>query len=298
MIIIKISGGLGNQLFQYAFARSVALRLETDFKLDINPYNTYYKKVRKYSLSHFNVKQEFAKDSDFFGFVWLVKQNRIFGTFYKYLRLKSKLMSFYYPERTFHFDPRVFSKNGTYFDGFWQTEKYFKDIEDVIRKDLTLSDPLSEESSKNLGKIKKENAISVHVRRYEMSADKMYSGTIDIQGVCSIDYYKKAMEYMSRRENNPHFFIFSDNYDWAIQNFKLLPYAITCIKGNDEKDYEDLILMASCRHNIIANSTFSWWGAWLNTNKNKIVIAPSKWFNNVKTSVDIKDIIPESWIKM
>ena len=127
MIIVKIIGGLGNQLFQYAFARSVSLRLKTDFKLDVNSFNTYYK-IRKYSLNHFNIKQRFAKDSDFFGFVWFIKQNKLFNTFYKYLRLKSKLMPFYYPERTFHFDPRVFSKNGTYFDGFWQTEKYFKDI--------------------------------------------------------------------------------------------------------------------------------------------------------------------------
>lgn len=298
MIIVKISGGLGNQLFQYAFARSVSLRLKTDFKLDINPYSTYYKQVRKYSLNHFNTKQQFAKDSDFFGFVWFIKQNKIFNTFYKYLRLKKRLLPFYYSERTCHFDSSVFLKDGVYFDGFWTTEKYFRDIELVLRKELVLINPLSEESQATLREIKKSNAISVHVRRYNTGADKNYSNTIDYMGICSIDYYKKSMDYISGRENNPHFFVFSDNYEWAIENFKSLPYKITCVKSEDEKDYEDLILMSSCKHNIIANSTFSWWGAWLNPNEDKIIIAPRRWFNNVKASVDTKDIIPDSWIKM
>jgi len=207
-------------------------------------------------------------------------------------------MPFYYPERTFHFDPRVFSKNGTYFNGFWQTEKYFKDIEPIIRKELTLINPFSKKSEILLEKIKNSNAVSVHVRRYITSADKNYPNVSDIFGTCSIDYYKKAMEYVSQHEKNPHFFIFSDNYGWAIKNFKSLPYSITYAKNDDSKDYEDLMLMASCKHNIIANSSFSWWGAWLNSNKNKIVIAPNQWFNNVKASVDTKDVVPKSWIKM
>jgi len=297
MIIVKLQGGLGNQLFQYAFTRSVSLRLKTDFKLDINPFNTYYK-IRKYSLDHFNIKQQFAKDSDFFGFVWLIKQNKLFNTFYKYLRLKSKLMPFYYPEKTFHFDPRVFSKNGTYFDGFWQTEKYFKDIKPTIQKELTLVNPLSKESQDILEKIKISNAVSIHVRRYITSADKNFSNISTIHGTCSMDYYKKAMDYIMSREKTPHFFIFSDNYDWAVKNFESLPHKITCVKNDDEKDYEDLVLMSNCKHNIIANSSFSWWGAWLNQNPKKIVIAPSRWFNNVKASVYTKYVIPESWIKM
>lgn len=297
MIIVKLQGGLGNQLFQYALARSVSLRLKTDFKLDINPFNTYYK-IRKYSLNRFNAKQQFAKDSDFFGFVWLIKQNKLFNTFYKYLRLKSKLMPFYYPEKTFHFDPRVFSKNGTYFDGFWQTEKYFKNIKPTIQKELTLVNPLSKESQYILEKIKISNAVSVHARRYVTNADKNFSNVSAIHGTCSMDYYKKAMDYIMSREKTPHFFIFSDNYEWVVENFKSLPYPITYVKNDDEKDCEDLVLMSNCKHNIIANSSFSWWGAWLNQNPKKIVIAPSRWFNNVKASINTKDIIPESWIKM
>lgn len=297
MIIVKITGGLGNQLFQYAFARSVSLHLKTEFKLDINPFTTYYK-IRKYSLNHFNTKQQFAKDLDFFGFVWLIKQNKLFNIFYKYLRLKSKLMPFYYPQRIFHFDPRVFSKNRTYFDGFWVTEKYFKNIESILREELTLVNPFSKENQTILEEIKKTNAVSIHVRRYIKNADKKFGATSELHGTCSVDYYKKAIKHIKQYENDPHFFVFSDNYEWAVNNFKHLPYKMTFLNNTDEKDYEDLILMASCKHNIIANSTFSWWGAWLNPNKNKIVIAPSKWFNNVKENVDTEDVIPESWIKI
>jgi hypothetical protein len=297
MIIVKMTGGLGNQLFQYAFARSVSLHLKTEFKLDINPFSTYYK-IRKYSLNHFNTKQQLTRDWDFFGFVWLIKQNKLFNIFYKYLRLKSKLMPFYYPQQTFHFDPRVFSKNGTYFDGFWVTEKYFKNIEPILRKELTLVKPFSKENQTMLKKIKETNAVSIHVRRYITSADKNFGATSELHGTCSIDYYKKAIEHIKQCENNPHFFIFSDNYEWAIKNLKHLPYKMTFLNSANKKDYEDLMLMASCKHNIIANSTFSWWGAWLNPNKNKIVIAPSKWFNNVKENVSTKDVIPESWIKI
>ncbi len=298
MIIVKIDGGLGNQLFQYAFARGVSSRLKTNFRLDINSYKTYYKNVRGYSLNCFNIKQNFAKDSDFLGFVWGRKHHKIFDLFYKYLRLKSKIMPFYYQEQTFHFDPRVFERDGTYFSGGWVTEKYFKDIAKEIREEITPVDLMSTESLTILEKIKNSNAVSVHVRRYDTGPDKIYSNTIDIQGTCSLDYYRKAMGVVSAREKNPHFFVFSDNYVWASENLKSMPYTVTFVKNEGRKDYEDMILMSSCKHNIIANSTFSWWGAWLNQNKDKIVVAPIRWLNNAKKSVNTKDVIPESWIKI
>ena len=294
MIIVKLVGGLGNQLFQYAFARSMSSRLKTDFRLDVNSFKTYYK-LHKYSLDNFNIKKNLSKDSDFFGFVWLIKQNNIFHTFYKNLRLKSKLMPFYYPEQMFHFDPSVFSKNGTYFDGFWQTEKYFKEIAPELRKELTLNKPLSEYSRNILEKIRNSRAISIHVRRADYVTDS-YANIV--HGACSMDYYKSAIAYIRKRESSPSFFVFSDDYDWAVENFKSSEYPVSCVKNTAEKNYEDLILMSSCTHHIIANSSFSWWGAWLNPSKDKIVIAPAKWFNTQKIATDTRDIIPESWIKM
>jgi len=290
MIIIKLQGGLGNQLFQYAFARGVSSRQKTDFKLDQNPFHTYYK-LHKYSLQHFNVKENPAKNRNMFGFVWFRTQYKIFDVFYRYLRLKSKLLYFYYPEQTFRFDPRVFSKKGTYFDGFWQTEKYFENIRDELRKEITLNKSLSEYSQNILNEINNKNAVSIHVRRADYVTHENF-------GTCSMDYYKKAIAYMTEHVKFPHFFIFSDDYDWASENFKSIGYPITCVNNTAEKNYEDLMLMANCRHNIIANSSFSWWGAWLNSNRNKIVIAPKIWFSNPAKPIDTKDLIPDTWIKI
>lgn len=297
MIIVKLGGGLGNQLFQYAFARSVSSRLKTDFRIDRISFKNYYK-FHKYSLNHFNIKDQPAKNSDFFGLVWFRNQNRIFGPFYKYLRLKSKIMPFYYPEQMFHFDPRVFKKDGIYFDGGWVTEKYFKDIEPELRKELTLKEPLSSYSQDILEEIKNSKAVSIHVRRTDYITGATFSDTNIIFTPCSMEYYKEAIDYVKKHEPNPHFFVFSDDYEWAHENFKSLPYPVTCVKNTAEKNYEDLTLMSRCKHNIIANSTFSWWGAWLNNNKDKIVVAPKKWFTTQKTTTNTKDIIPESWVKM
>lgn len=294
MIIVKIVGGLGNQLFQYAFARSVSSHLKTNFRLDISPFNSGYK-LHKYSLDYFNVKKSIARDSDFFGFVWIRKHSKIFDIFYKYIRLKSTILPFYYPEQMFHFDNSVFLKNKTYFDGFWQTEKYFKGIDFELRKEITLKNPLSTYSEEMLKKIKNSPSVSIHVRRGDYVTDQ---NTNIVHGTCSMEYYKKAIDHMTKKVAGSHFFIFSDDYDWSIENFKSLNHPFTCVKNDAEKNYEDLILMSNCKHNIIANSSFSWWGAWLNPNKEKIVIAPKKWFNTQKTTTNTEDIVPESWVKM
>lgn len=113
-----------------------------------------------------------------------------------------------------------------------------------------------------------------------------------------MDYYNSAIKKITDREPSPHFFIFSDDYEWAVENFKSLPYPVTCVNNSADKNYEDITLMSHCRHNIIANSTFSWWGAWLNNNPNKMVVAPERWFNIKKASTDTRDVIPETWIKL
>lgn len=297
MIIVRLAGGLGNQLFQYAFARGVSSRLKTNFKLDATPFETYYKH-HKYSLDNFSIKQTFAKDFDFFGFVWMRKHNSFFEIFYRYLRLKSKLLPFYRTERQFHFDPSVFTRDNTYFDGSWVTEKYFKDIRSELLEELTINKPLSEYSNGILKEIQASTAISIHVRRADYITGSTFASAPIIHGTCSMDYYMSAIKYITDKEHDPHFFIFSDDYEWSVENFKFLNCPVTCIKNGPEKNYEDIFLMSQCKHNIIANSTFSWWGAWLNRNATKIVIAPKKWFNTQKSTTVTDDIIPGSWIRM
>lgn len=297
MIIVKIEGGLGNQLFQYAFARGVSSRLKTEFRIDKSPFDIYYK-FHKYALDNFNIKGALAKDSDFFGFIWFKRQHKLFTFFYNHLRFRKKLLPFYFREQTFHFDPSVFSRDNTYFEGYWQTEKYFKDLEAELQDELTINKPMSEYSKEILEKIKGSTAVSIHVRRGDYVTGSTVSNVPHIYGTCSMDYYKNAIEYITKRVPAPHFFIFSDDYDWSVENFKSLNYPTICIHNGSDKNYEDLILMSNCKHNIIANSSFSWWGAWLNRNKEKIVIAPQKWFNAPKPGTNTDDVVPETWIKL
>ena len=295
-IIIRIQGGTGNQLFQYAFARGVASKLGVTFLIDRTVMdNTKYdphKIHRKYSLDKFNTKIEFAPDK---GFVAVRKHYKLFDTFYKYLRMKRFFLPFYFPERTFAFDEEVFErKDGTYFDGDWQTEKYFKHIEDEIRSEITEATPLSYKNQGILDGIKKANAVSLHVRRGDYTTDPL---AIVYHGTCDMSYYKRAMEHIEKHVENPHYFIFSDDYNWSVENFAFLGENYTCVQGTEGKDHEDMILMSNCKHHIISNSSFGWWAAWLNPNKEKIVVAPTVWFRNAPKA-NTTDIIPDRWVKL
>ena len=293
-IVVKLNGGLCNQIFQYAFARSLSKKLNRDFRLDITPFSTYYK-ADPYGLWKFNIQEKISSESELYGFVWLRKHNKIFSFIYNRLRLKSIIKKWYYMEHTFMYDPQVLLTNASYFDGFWQTEKYFKDIEDDIRTEITLKTTLSTHSQKILTKIESVNAVSLHVRRYASEGIKPW------HGFCSAEYYLEAIGRITEKVDHPHFFIFSDNYKWVEENFlpviKKTSHEFTLVYNDNEKNAEDLILMSKCKHHIIANSSFSWWGAWLNPRKDKIVVAPKKWFSNAPKN-NTEDLIPTNWIRL
>ena len=295
-VVIKTIGGLGNQLFQYAFARGISSQLKTDFLLDIDTSVVYKnERVHEFSLGHFNVKIPQAHWYTMFGFVWLRRHKAIFNFIYHKLRFKKLFSSFYFIERFFCFDENVLKKkDGTYFEGFWNTEKYFKHVENEIRKEVTIVKLLSEYSQKISKKIQETNAVSLHVRRTDYVTHKISN---EFHGVCPPEYYENAIKYIAERVSSPHFFIFSDDYDWIVENFKSLQYPFTCIKNGPDKNFEDLMLMSQCKHHIIANSTFSWWGAWLNSKKDKIVIGPKQWFKNAPKANTI-DLFPAGWVKL
>ena len=293
MIIVKLIGGLGNQLFQYAFARSLAITHDVSFKLDISSFDTY--KLREYSLMHFNIIENFASESE----LRLVKKN-----YCEYW--KNKLIDLLSPyhkktlikERKFTYDSELinnidFSKKIIYFEGYWQTEKYFSLIKNTITKELELKTSIDDENKKHAESINRFNSVSIHIRRGDYVHNK---NTQKYHGACGLDYYSKAVEIISSKVTEPYFFIFSDEPEWVENNLKL-KFPTTYIKNNDSsKSHEDLKLMALCKHNIIANSTFSWWGAWLNKNNDKIIISPAKWFQT--ESIDYSDVIPNGWIKI
>lgn len=293
-IIVRLNGGLCNQIFQYAFARALAHRKKTDFYLDITPFGNYYIHD-PYGLSPFNIKENIAKESAMGGFVWFRKHAKIFDFIYHRLRLKKILHPWYFVEKTMLHDPDVLSSTATYYEGFWQTEKYFKDIANDLRKELTLKEGLSPESQKVSLHISSVNSVSLHVRRYAHENIKPW------HGFCTAEYYLEAINQIASRTPSPHFFIFSDNIPWLKENLLATlmktGHPFTIVENNSTKNYEDLILMSKCNHHIIANSSFSWWGAWLNPKTDKIVLAPKTWFAHAPKN-NTMDILPEEWIKI
>ena len=293
MIVVKLMGGLGNQMFQYAFGRYLALQHKTTLKLDLSYLQDRTPKkdftYRNYELDVFNLRCEMASQEEVSA-IFYPSNNKFLKLFHRFNYGKVRHIR----ERSFAFQKELMFQNGNlYVEGYWQSEKYFKSIEAILRDDFSLKGSLSFPAEKLKQRIKENNSVSLHLRR----GDFVNNACINqYHGVCSLDYYQKAILYIHNHINNPTFFIFSDDIDWVKSN--LAPDAPHVFVQSDplKKNHEDMYLMSLCNAHIIANSSFSWWGAWLNPDKNKKVIAPKKWFND--PSVDISDLIPENWIKI
>lgn len=289
MVIVKLMGGLGNQMFQYAAARRIALVNNLPLKLDLSWYEHY--QLRPYSLKYLNISEAIASPDD----ITRVKGGgSILGRITRHIeRIKPYYRRSWVIERQFNFDPNILQVFGpVYLEGYWQSEKYFKEIEHILRQEFTVKsrpDPLNEAIARN---IQQTNSVSLHIRRGDYLSNPAIH---QIYGVCSLEYYHTAIEKLVSTVEKPYIFIFSDDSCWAQENLKLA-YPLTYVTHNGaDKDYEDLRLMSLCQHNIIANSTFSWWAAWLNANPNKIVLAPRRWFN---VPIDTRDLFPDGWIKV
>jgi hypothetical protein len=257
MIIIKIHGGLGNQLFQWSFGKYLSEISNHDIKFDISFYqNTSNNNTKRhFYLSNYPlIGDYFAPNTD------LDNYNIIYDNFfYREFELKNQ--------------------QNYYFDGYWQSEKYFKKISSVIKKSL-LSNSIT---LSNLRSKIKKNSVSLHVRRGDyLTSDGAHT-------VLPIEYYRMALEKIDNYEN---IYVFSDDIEWCKKNIKF--DKVSYVENNDNP-IDDLLLMSLCDHNVISNSTFSWWAAWLNTNNDKKIIAPKNWFGP-KLRINSSDIIPDSWI--
>lgn len=295
LIITKLIGGLGNQMFQYAIARSIAHTRKADLKIDISGFELTGPQCtpRRYELNHFSIVENFANNKETQRFIG--KKARLLTFFGKTLPILENYTYHYYIEKkNFNYDQDVFeSKGNIYLDGYWQTEKYFKNIKDVIKNDFTIKTKQDEKNNSLLKKIKNCDAVAVHVRRGDYVTSPLASS---ICGTCSLDYYKKGVGIIVKRVHEPHFFIFSDDPEWAKKNLKIDFPTVYVTHNGADKGYEDMRLMSNCKHFVIANSSFSWWGAWLSCNPNKIILAPRKWFK--KGDVDTKDLIPKGWTRI
>lgn len=287
--IIKFNGGLGNQMFQWAFARALEEKGIPAY-FDMSFFEKRY--ARPYELNLFKLNAKFITD------FWMKLKLKLIWQFRKNLKSKTAVKKFlglnFYAEPHFQYDENLLNLiPNTYIEGFFQSEKYFKNIENQLKEDFTFKFEPSDENKKLIEKINSTNSISLHIRRGDYVQKKRYQ---NLYANCSLEYYKKGVELIAQSVENPTLFIFSDDIEWVKENLNL-PYESVFVSHNiGDKSYEDMRLMSTCKHNVIANSSFSWWGAWLNNNQNKIVIAPQRWFNDEK--IIQTDVIPENWTKL
>ncbi len=292
MILSHIIGGLGNQMFQYANGRALSLDRSVPLKLDTQDFEGY-QLHNGFELDRiFDIQTQIATEADIKTVLgWrshsLIRQ-RLFRKQLELLRGARLFVDTQFT--TWSHISEV--PDDCYLMGNWQTEMYFKHVEDSIRSDFSFKSPLDGRNKELADQINSSVAISLHVRRGDIAANP---ASLAFHGLCSLDYYRRAVSYLTERVTQPEFYIFSDDMPWVKENMHL-PHPCHYIDHNKgAESYNDMHLMSLCRHHIIANSSFSWWGAWLNPCKEKIVIAPEQWF---LAEFDSSNIVPSDWINL
>jgi hypothetical protein len=281
MVTVRLISGLGNQMFQYAVGRAISLRRGASLALDVSAFPD--RANRQYSLGVFKIIENVTLGGPM--------RSRLLRGLCRRVRLPG--LPHVVHENGHAFDPSVLeAPDEAYLIGYWQSEKYFKDVEGVIRREFSFKIEPDPQNVEMAGRIKGLNAVAVHVRRGDYVSDPVDNRTM---GTCPREYYREAVQWVASRVSNPHFFVFSDEPDWARANLKLEGPATFVSNNTLANGYEDLRLMSFCRHHIIANSTFSWWAAWL-SNSDGITVAPKIWFRSGK--LDTRDVVPERWVRL
>lgn len=297
MVIVKLQGGLGNQMFQYAAGRSLSLRLSAPLKLDRWQVDLPVQGGTPwgYTLGALNVREEFA-DSRETAELSGQEQTRL-----RKLMLRLRRAAGLGPRRTnilrdtdFRFHPEFHEVSGdVYLDGYWQSEKYFLGISKTIRSEFSLRRPLEAVDREFAEAIAREDSVSIHVRRGDYVSNPEANR---FHGLCSAEYYRRCMAIVSEKVGAPRFIVFTDDPAWARENMAV-PRGTTFVDWGQPRDGSiDLELMRRCRHHIIANSSFSWWGAWLGSRQGSLVLAPERWFRDL--SIDTADLLPDSWVRV
>jgi len=284
-IIVKLIGGLGNQMFQYAAGRRLAYQHKTDLLLDISGFASY--PLREYELDIFNIHATIAS-VDFLNSIEFSKEKPIQKIFKKFFR---KNIIRLVKEQTIDFDDNILKlPNDVYLDGYWQSEKYFQDIKNIIKNDFSFVPKPSEKNQGIIKKIATCNSVSIHVRHGDYISNPE---TKQIHYVCDERYYKTAISMFLDLIDDPELFIFSDDPEWAKRNIQADAPIMFISHNLGKQSFEDMRLMSYCKHHIIANSSFSWWGAWLAENEKQVVIAPDRWYNT--KNCNYEDRIPKHW---
>ena len=295
MIIAEIFAGLGNQMFQYAAARAVADGLDVPLKLNVNGFRS--DTHRAFELHHFNIRACTATDAEVDAF--MNPRDTVFGRVVNRLQPAVQRRHVIREKHVPYANELAEATRNTYLFGHWQSEKYFRSHAAAIRRDFTFARPAGAANRACEETIRRTpHAVSLHIRRTDyLDHPLMYP--------CPVDYYHAAIGRMLAEVDAPHFIVFSDDPAWTRRHVRIpAPCAATYVTHNaGENSYEDLRLMSACAHHIISNSTFAWWGAWLNPSPGKRVVAPRQWFREGARwyngePADAKDVLPESWTKI
>jgi hypothetical protein len=288
MIITSLNGGLGNQFFQYALARRLSYERNIPLRFDLRQLEGVWS-IRQYKLAYFQVQGEPVTEYE---------KKQFFRYQDKKLFSLAQMCLPYYRRRIVKERSPVFDENILHvplkvcLQGYWQSQKYFASIRTILQKDLQLKVGFNVVNENMLEEIKNTQSVSMHIRRGDYVSNPI---TNEVHGVLPLSYYENAVKYIKEKVKHTYFYIFSDDIPWVKENLSVAKNTAFVDFNDSTHDYFDFALMKECKFHIIANSSFSWWAAWLSDYKNKIVIAPEKWF---QADLDTTDLLPEDWIKL
>ncbi len=303
MIVVKLMGGLGNQMFQYAMARTLAHRHDCQLLIDKSlcaeseGCRESGLSLRPFELQVFTIQGQIANGESSHRTLRIRKENKCKRAAGLLLCKIANLVCdswrvCVYERKDVAFDRSLLNlPRNVILQGYFPSYKYFQEIEEILRREFTFAVEPDERNRKMMDSISSSNSVSLHVRRGDYVS---HSKTKDKFGVCSLAYYRKAVEYLAEAVEEPRFFVFTNDPDYVRDNLKIDYPSIHVTHNSGKRSYEDMRLMSLCKHNIIANSSFSWWGAWINRNPGKIVVAPSPAFD--KLTLGDSDFYPEPWI--
>jgi len=291
MIIVKLQGGLGNQLFQYALGKTIEKKYNKEVKFDVSSFVSQKKFTpRAYLLNKFKTEIKIASDKE------ITKTKYTFGIFSRIsCSTKKALNKFIFKKYHISYEPdfleSIKNKDSACLEGYWQSFRYVEPCIDELRKELVLKDDQSVLFKNTTEEILKGESVAVHIRR----GDYLNAGA-DLS-VLDISYYEMAHNFLSQKLKNIHYYIFTDDVVWAKENLLFLGEEnVTYISGLGLSDYEEFLLMAKCKNVIIANSSFSWWGAMLNDYKDAIIVCPKDWRNALLENDE--HLCPERWVRI
>jgi hypothetical protein len=292
MIIVGLSGGMGNQMFQYAFARCLAHRRQTELKLDLSffknqpPAETGHV-FRNYDLDIFAIDENFATEEEVFRLRSRFHHTLLDKIANKIVGVKKSCVR----EPHFQFSESAYqSSDNVYLSGYWQTEKYFSAIRSLIQSDFTFKEPMTNNATELLSQILSKNSVCVNVRRGDFVTNSFH-------GSYGPSYFSEAERIMESKVADPTYFVFSDEIEWCRANLQFNnPTVFVSHEFAGRKFQDYLRLMSACKHFIIPNSSFAWWAVWFNENPVKTVIAPAAWFSD--TNINTNDLVPADWIRI